>query len=210
MAATLNVNPNRMELLKLKRRHAFAVRGHKLLKDKQETLMQMFMQILKDLKGGYHAVTDEWNGVLDASVQSHMGAEPFAMEEALLAPLEPVKIGVTTKKQLGGKLPVFELSHFNPEQRFGSAAAPLALDGMLDRLYVVFPKWVHLAQVEKQIEILSEEIEKTRRRVNALEYNLIPALTETIRGIVMKLEERDRFERTTLMKVKDSLEKANQ
>ncbi|MFC1517704.1 V-type ATP synthase subunit D [Candidatus Margulisiibacteriota bacterium] len=204
--AKLIVNPNRMELLKLKRRQTFAVRGHKLLKDKQESLMQQFMRILRELKGLYKEVEEELFKTYEAFYQAQVGSEPFALEEALEIPLARVQVGVILKSQMGWKTPTFEIKNLKQQLLYGPVTAPLALQDMLHHLYKLLPRLVFLAQVEKQIELLAGEIEKTRRRVNALEYNLIPAIKDTIHDIVMKLEERDRSERTTLMKIKDILQ----
>ncbi|MBU0581458.1 MAG: V-type ATP synthase subunit D [Candidatus Margulisbacteria bacterium] len=203
--AKLVVNPNRMELLKLKRRQVFAVRGHKLLKDKQESLMQQFMRILKELKGLYQEVEKELFNMYEAFYQVQVGSGPFVLEEALETPLARVLVDITLKNQMGWRTPFFQLKNFQKQNLYGPAQAPLALPDMLNILYKLFPKLVFLAQIEKQMEFLANEIEKTRRRVNALEYNLIPAIKETVHDIVMKLEERDRSERTTLMKIKDML-----
>ncbi len=197
-----------MELLKLKRRQQFAVRGHKLLKDKQESLMQAFMKVLKELKGLYREVEEELAKTYESFYQAQVGSEPFSIEEALETPLVRSLVDITLKNQFGRKSPMFTLKSTTVDVRYGPATAPLALYDMLVHLNAVFPKMMFLAQVEKQMELLAADIEKTRRRVNALEYNLIPALKETIRDIVMKLEERDRSERTVLMKVKDMLQKA--
>lgn len=202
----LAVNPNRMELLKLKRRQTFAVRGHKLLKDKQESLMQQFMKILKELRGLYQEVEEELFKMYESFYQAEVGSEPFSIEEALETPLVRVTVGITLKSQMGWKNPFFELKNFKKHNLYGPATAPLALQEMLSHLYEFLPKLIFLTQVEKQMELLASEIEKTRRRVNALEYNLIPAIKETVHDIIMKLEERDRSERTSLMKIKDILQ----
>lgn len=203
----LTVNPNRMELQKLKRRQTVAVRGHKLLKDKQESLMQQFMRILRELRNLYQEVEAELYRTYEAFYRVQVGAEPFAIEEAMETPLAKTLLEVILKNQMGSKYPVFKLKNFKKQTLYSPATAPLAMPDMLSQVYELFPKLVFLAQVEKQIELLANEIEKTRRRVNALEYNLIPAIKETVHDIVMKLEERDRSERTTLMKIKDMLER---
>jgi V/A-type H+-transporting ATPase subunit D len=197
-----------MELLKLKRRQTFAVRGHKLLKDKQESLMQQFMKIMKELQGFYEEVEQSLKKLYEKFYQTQVGSDPFAVEEALETPVSKVTLNISLKNQMGRKIPVFNIGSLQKQILYGTATAPLALRAMLDQLYEVFPKLVFLSQVEKQMELLAVELEKTRRRVNALEYNLIPALQMTTQDIVMKLEERDRAERTTLMKVKELLEKA--
>jgi V/A-type H+/Na+-transporting ATPase subunit D len=204
--AKLTANPNRMELLKLKKRQVFAIRGHKLLKDKQESLMQDFMRILRDLKSLYKDVTEELFLTYKAFYKAQVGAEPFALEEALETPTASVTLDIIMKHTIAGKSPSFNLKNLEKQTHFGPATAPLALQNMIDHLYVLFPRLVELAQLEKKMEILASEIEKTRRRVNALEHNLIPAIKETVHYIVMKLEERDRAERTTLMKIKDMLD----
>ena len=207
MVKKLNVNPNRMELQKLKRKQKFAVRGHKLLKDKQESLMQEFMKILGELKGLYQEVEEDLMKTYESYFKAQVGADQYALEEALESPKQRARVKVIFKNKMGGKTPYFELSNISSELRYGAGSAPLAMRDMVDSVSRVLPRMIFLAQVEKQIEMLAGQIEKTRRRVNALEHNLIPAIQETMRDIVMKLEERDRAERTTLMKVKELLEK---
>ncbi|MDR2428617.1 MAG: V-type ATP synthase subunit D [Candidatus Margulisbacteria bacterium] len=201
--AKLNVNPNRMELLKLKSRLQFARRGHKLLKDKQESLMQEFMRILKELRGLYEKMNKNLDGVYAKFYQAQAGANPYALEEALLGNTAQTTMAVEIKSQFGVKFPVLRIGKIEPKLGGSPATAPLAARGLVQAVGETFPAILFLAQTEKKIELLAEEIEKTRRRVNALEYNLIPVLQETQKDIVLKLEERDRSERTKLMKVKD-------
>ena len=206
--AKLAVNPNRMELLKLKKRHTFAIRGHKLLKDKQETLMQMFMGILRELQTMYQELETDLNSLYETYYMAQVSGDPYALEEALESPARPLALNVTFKHQLGGRLPSFELTDIDTSLRSSAATAPLAVPQLFEQLKTTLPRLIKLVQIEKQLEILAEDIEKTRRRVNALEYNLIPSISETVHSIVMKLEERDRFERVTLMKVKERMERS--
>jgi V/A-type H+-transporting ATPase subunit D len=195
-----------MELLKLKSRLQFARRGHKLLKDKQESLMQEFMRILKELRGLYARLNNSLDNTYAKFYQAQAGSAPFALEEALLGAAAKTTLTVELRGQFGVRFPVFTTGEIQPKLSGSPASAPLAARGLVEAVAEVFPDILFLAQTEKKIELLAEEIEKTRRRVNALEYNLIPVLKETIKDIVMKLEERDRFERTTLMKVKDLIQ----
>ena len=204
--AKLNINPNRMELLKLKGRLQFARRGHKLLKDKQESLMQEFMRILKELRELYARISSGLDGVYARFYQAQAGSAPYALEEALLGTAAKTTMAVGLQNRFGVKFPVFRIAETRPKLGGSPATAPLAARDLIKAVGELFPALLELAQVEKKIELLAEEIEKTRRRVNALEYNLIPALNETIKDIVLKLEERDRSERTTLMKVKDLIQ----
>lgn len=203
--ATLLVNPNRMELLKLKRRLSFAVRGHKLLKDKQESLMQEFMRVLKSLQGMYADVEQALFTVYEKYYRAQASADPYALEAALESPKDQLLLSVVLKRKMGYTAPEFGIPEIPPRRINSAVSTPLALAAMDERMRDVFPKMIRLAQIEKQIEMLASDIEKTRRRVNALEYNMIPVLQEAIRSITMKLEERDRAERTVLMKVKDLL-----
>ena len=204
--AKLNINPNRMELLKLKARLQFARRGHKLLKDKQESLMQEFMRILKALRELYARISAELDGIYAKFYQAQAGSAPYALEEALLGAAAKTTMTVDLQNKFGVKFPVFSIAETKPGLGGSPATAPLAAQDLIKTAGGVFPALLELAQVEKKIELLAEEIEKTRRRVNALEYNLIPALRETIKDIVLKLEERDRSERTVLMKVKELIQ----
>lgn len=206
--AELRVNPNRMELLKLRRRAETARRGHKLLKDKLDELLKEFMariaanrrlraEVERELFAGY--------GLL-AIARAGAGAPVVA--QALLAGQSADLVSVEERNVMSVRVPQMTLGEVPAPQGYSYATTPAVLDEALEGLSGVVGKMVELAAREKAIELLAAEIETTRRRVNALEYVLVPQLDRAIRGIRMKLEETERSERTRLMKVKDMLEAA--
>jgi len=207
--ARLNVNPTRMVLTSLKRRLQTAVRGHKLMKDKRDELMKKFIVLARENKTLRDQVegqiTDIYAGFLMASAV--MSREVF--EESLMFPKQGVEVKVGRLNITSVEVPVFDYRYKSPDcsdiYPYGFANTSGELDGAIKSLSEVFPLMLELAAVEKRTALLAQEIEKTRRRVNALEYIVIPQLQETIRYIRMKLDENERGNQTRLMKVKDMM-----
>ncbi len=213
----LNVNPNRMELTKLKRRLVTATRGHKLLKDKQDELMRQFIDLVKLNSKLRKEVEEELiaaykNFVLSAAVTS-----PQFLEEAVMYPTESVTLEVTTKNIMSVIVPqmkfLLKSQENNDDEDTNANIFPYGffnttdeLDRSITTLFGILPKMLKLSEVEKTCNLMTEEIEKTRRRVNALEYMTIPQLQETIKYIKMKLDENERGNITRLMKVKSMIE----
>lgn len=204
--AELRVSPNRMELLKLRRRADTARRGHKLLKDKLDELLKEFMARIAEnrrLRGEVERRLISAYGLL-AVARAEAGGPVIA--QALMAGDPADLISTTTRNVMSVHVPEMELGEVPTPGGYSYATTPAVLDGALSRLSGIVPAMVELAEREKAIELLAAEIETTRRRVNALEYVLMPQLTSAIRDIRMKLDEAERGERTRLMKVKDMLE----
>lgn len=203
----LNVNATRMELQKLKKRVKIARRGHKLLKDKQDELMRQMLSQIEEVKRSRIEIEKEFQSILQSFVlaQSELGKEQ--MEESLALPTKQVSILVETKNLMSVKVPEFKKEVSGDIICYGF----LNTSGEMDFALLKFEKFldtlIHLAQMEKKVQLLADEIDKTRRRVNALEYKLIPSLEETIRYITMKLAEIERSNLTRLMKVKDIVRK---
>jgi V/A-type H+/Na+-transporting ATPase subunit D len=204
--AKLRVNPNRMELLRLRRRAETARRGHKLLKDKLDELLKEFMARIaanRRLRADVEAALMHAYGVL-AVARAEAGAPVVA--QALLAGEPAELIEIRLRNVMSVRVPELEVGDIPVGQNYSYATTPALLDDALSQLSDVVPMLLELAAREKAIELLAAEIETTRRRVNALEYVLMPQLDEAIRGIRMKLDETERSERTRLMKVKDMLQ----
>jgi V/A-type H+-transporting ATPase subunit D len=201
----LRANPNRMELLKLRRRGDVARRGHKLLKDKLDELMKEFQARISDNRRLRRDVERELLATfsLFALVRAEAGAATLA--SALMAGEALPLLGVDQKSLMSVRVPVFGLAELPEPGGYSLATTPALLDSALGRLAAVAPKMVELAEREKAIELLAGEIERTRRRVNALEYVLIPTIEAAVRDITMKLEEAERGNLTRLMKVKDMI-----
>lgn len=195
-----------MELLKLRRRLETAKRGHKLLKDKLDELLKEFMARIaanRRLRSEVEAALMGAYGLL-AVARAQAGAP--AMAQALLGGAPADLVTAAEKNVMSVHVPVLTLGEVPTPGGYGYATTPALLDDALANLTGVVPMMVELAEREKAIELLAAEIETTRRRVNALEYVLVPQLQRAIRSIRMKLDENERSERTRMMKVKDMLE----
>jgi V/A-type H+-transporting ATPase subunit D len=199
----LAVNPTRMELLRLRRRLQLARRGHKLLKDKQDELMKRFMGLVHQIKELRLSVEQEieeaWKRFLVA--RSVGGGE--VIEAAVSVPTRKTYVEVEREQIMNIVVPVFTLKTEGKLASYGLATTPAELDTSLVAMEKALSRMVELASKEKALELIGDEIEKTRRRVNALEYVLIPNLIETIRYISMKLSEMERGNLTRLMRVKE-------
>ena len=207
--AILSVNPTRMELSKLKKKLAVATRGHKLLKDKRDELMRQFLDIVREnkiLREKVEAAIEKANRSL-IMAQSVMSKE--VLQTALLLPKQGVEVTVSEKNIMSVDVPVFntKTKTDNPHDIFsyGYAYTNGDLDLGVLTLAEILPDMLKLAQQENAAQLLAAEIEKTRRRVNALEHVMIPDTQDTIRYIVMKLDENERSSTTRLMKIKDMM-----
>jgi len=199
----LAVNPNRMELLKLKKRLALAQRGHKLLQDKQEQLMRYFLRYVhraRELRKQVQDMTDEALRRFDLC---RLLTPENSLAAALSYPAGELKLKVEVTRLLNVRIPRLELESQPDPFTYGLAHTSSDLDQSLRVLSEAVPLMMELVNVEKTIFILSEEIEKTRRRVNALEFVFIPNITETIKYIEMKLAELERSNINRLMRLKE-------
>ena len=206
MASTM-ITPTRMMLKQLKGRLKTARRGHKLMKDKRDELMRRFMDIVRLNK----QLRERVESGLTASFASLQVASaimsPEMLEQALLYPRQSVELGVTFKNIMSVNVPEYSFHTKNNDPSeiypYGFAQTSGELDDALEQMAKVFEDMLELAQVEKTMQLLAEEIERTRRRVNALEYVMIPELEENIRYITMKLEENENSTKVRLLKVKE-------
>lgn len=201
----LRVNPNRMELLKLRRRGDVARRGHKLLKDKLDELMKEFQARIAENRRLRREVERELAGAFALLAVARTEAGSAALGSALMTGEALPLLEVTERNVMSVRIPVFELGELPEPGGYSLATTPAVLDAALARLAAVVPRLVELAEREKAIELLAAEIEKTRRRVNALEYVLIPTIEATVKSIQMKLDEAERGNLTRLMKVKEMI-----
>ena len=203
MAKALNVNPNRMELSRLKKRVVTAKRGHKLLKDKQDALIKEFMKKARDVK----RLREEGEGELHMCFLSFQMARaqtlPSMIEQALLMAGGETTVRTTYQNVMSVNIPRFTLDERPVKLSYGLGSSPGSLDVALERFSRIIRRLVELAAEEKGLKLMSLEIERTRRRVNALEHVMIPSFTEAIRSISMKLEENERSTLSRLMVVKE-------
>lgn len=206
--ALIRVNPTRMELQGLKKKLRTSQKGHKLLKDKRDDLMKRFLALVRENEILRKAVEEKIMGVYEGFVIAGAVMSPAALSEALMMPKQRVELEVGSQNLMSVIVPVFEFETSGSEgdnYSYGFVGTSGELDRSVAALAEVLPYMLKLAQMEKSAQLLAEEIEKTRRTVNALEYVRIPNLQETIRYIKMKLEENERSNTTRLMKVKDMI-----
>lgn len=206
--ARLNVKPTRMELSNLKSRLVLSTRGHKLLKDKQDELMRQFINLIRE----NNILRDEVEKELTASMRSFVVAKSLLneafIEELFAVPGSSVELDIQEKNIMSVVVPQMNFSIVDQDDKssdlqYGYVNSNGELDDSIQKIEDILPKLLKLSEIEKTCQLLADEIEKTRRRVNALEYNMIPQLQETIRYIQMKLEENERSNIVRMMKVKD-------
>ena len=206
MASTA-VTPTRMVLNQLKGRLKTARRGHTLLKDKRDELMRQFMDVVKLNKQLRTRVEEGLTAAFSSLQVASAIMSPEMLEQALLYPRQSVELGLTYKNIMSVNVPQYSFQTKNNDPSeiypYGFAQTSGELDDALDKMARVFEDMLELAQVEKTMQLLAEEIEKTRRRVNALEYVMIPELESNIKYIAMKLEENENATKVRLLKVKE-------
>lgn len=207
--AVLNVNPTRMELTNLKRKLITARRGHKLLKDKRDELMRRFMDLVRENK--------ELRKKVEASIaeaNKHMAVARSVMSDAditsaLMMPMQEISVDISEKNVMSVLIPEFKTQLKTADDAdiypYGFAFTSTELDGAVKFISDILPDLIKLAETEKSCQLMAAEIEKTRRRVNALEHVMIPQYEETIKYISMKLDENERSATTRIMKVKDMM-----
>ncbi|MEW5804563.1 MAG: V-type ATP synthase subunit D [bacterium] len=197
------INANRMELLNRKKRLVIARKGHKLLKDKQDELVRQFMNMVR----GYRTLREQVENGLSQAFQGLVLARTTmsreTVEESLLGSKEMVDVAISFRSLMNVRIPELALSGKPDVFSYGFTETSADLDRSLLLFSETMPLLIELAQVERQIELLAAELERTRRRVNALEYMLIPDLEESIKNISMRLSEMERSFLTNLIKIKD-------
>ena len=210
--AEIRVNPTRMELKKLQGRYTTARRGHKLLKDKRDELMKQFLDVVREdkkLREKVELALDQfYRGFSVASASGN----PKLLEEALICPKSEASLSVSYKNVMSVTVPVFEMSvsdaNLGNGLNYGFAFTSGELDTSIRELGGILSDILRMAELEKRAQLLAEEIERTRRRVNALEYIMMPQYLTAMKSIKMKLDENERGNTTRLMKVKDMMLKA--
>lgn len=205
--AVMNVNPTRMELSRLKQKLTSLRRGHKILKDKRDELMRQFLLLVKENKELRLKVE---KGIKNANKHMALAGASMTKEEmdiAFMMPTQKINLDIKKKVIMSVDVPSYELKMKSSDKSdvysYGFAFTSGELDSSVKELSDILPDMLRLAEIEKTCQLLSAEIERTRRRVNALEHVLIPDHEETIKYITMKLDENERSTTTRLMKVKD-------
>ena len=209
MANALNVKPTRMELSTLKERLKVAQNGYDLLKDKQDELMRQFIELIQENNQLRNEVEDELSGALGNFVLASSSMNDAFMEEIVALPSKQVNLEIAKKNIMSVDVPKMSFSYdddnqkSNNEVKYGYLNTSSELDDAIEVLNDVMPKLLKLSEIEKTCQLMATEIESTRRRVNALEYRMIPNIKETIKYIQMKLDENERASITRMIKVKD-------
>lgn len=207
--AVMNVNPTRMEMKRLQARLKTATRGHKLLKDKTDEMIRRFITLAQENKALREETEAELAAALVSFTMARSATDGRVVEEAIMMPSRTVKLTCSARKVMGIDVPAIEIED-NPDAElypYSLTTAGGKLDDSIRGLNSVLYKLIKLAETEKACNMLADEIEKNKRRVNALENIMIPQLTETIKYIKMKLDESERSATVRLMKVKDIINK---
>jgi len=201
----LAVNPNRMELLRLKKRLLLAKRGYKLLKDKRDALIQKFIQLVYENKKTREDFEKEMKNCMESFLTASFSFGNNDLDAILLFPKRSTSVKTTYKNMMSVQVPNYKIIEEGELYTYGMANKFPSLDSAIKKYKNVIPLMVRMAELDKTIVLLTEEIEKTRRRVNALEYVMIPNLEETIKFITMKLDEMARSNNSALMRIKEMI-----
>ena len=207
--AVKQVNPTRMELSRLKKKLNTATRGHKLLKDKRDELMRRFLEMVRENRALRMNVEEQIKAANANFVLAKSSMSDETLKAALLAPKQEVYVSTSYRNVMSVDIPVFDTETRTPDPNdiysYGFAFTSADLDDAVKSLADILPDLIKLAEIEKSCQLMADEIEKTRRRVNALEHVMIPETQEQIRYITRKLDENERSTQTRLMKVKDMM-----
>jgi len=207
--ASTTVNPTRMELTRQKRKLQTAIKGHRLLKDKRDELMREFLDLVRENMALRVKVEENIQKANRNFVLAKAGMDEETLQQAFMAPKQEVQLNLDKKNVMSVDIPVFTPEFRTPDENdiysYGYAFTSSDLDDAVTSLSECLNDMLRLAEVEKSCQLMAAEIEKTRRRVNALEHVIIPETQENIRYISMKLDENERSTQVRLMKVKDMM-----
>lgn len=206
--AKMNVNPTRMELRRLKTRLKTATRGHKLLKDKSDEMIRQFMVYVRENKRLREEIEAELSSALKGFTLARAVSSNAVIEEAVMMPATKAEISLSSDNVMSVEVPSISVVEHEGQDKYPYSFDTVTseLDASIGTLSTLLVKLVKLSEVEKTCNMLADEIEKNRRRVNALEYVMIPQIEETIKYINMKLDENERASTIRLMKVKSMIE----
>lgn len=206
--AKMNVNPTRMELRRLKTRLKTATRGHKLLKDKSDEMIRQFMVYVRENKRLREEIEAELSSALKGFTLARAVSSNAVIEEAVMMPATKAEISLSSDNVMSVEVPSISVVEHEGQDKYPYSFDTVTseLDASIGTLSTLLVKLVKLAEVEKTCNMLADEIEKNRRRVNALEYVMLPQIEETIKYINMKLDENERASTIRLMKVKSMIE----
>jgi len=199
----IKVSATRMQLMRLKKRLSLAKKGHKLLKDKQDQLVREFFNVIYIYKDLRNNVEEELMKAYSSMIVARGVMQDSQLENAFMIPSKNIKLEAKFKNVMSVKIPQFKIQTEGEGKPFSIISTPFELDTAYNTFEHIAEKLIELSQVEKEVKEIAREIEITRRRVNALEYVLMPDLQEAIRFITMKIGEMERSNLSRLMKIKD-------
>ena len=199
----VNVNATRMELLRLKKRLNLARRGHKLLKDKRDELMRQLLAVIDEVRALRLSIERQFQSILERFVLAKASLGPYQADQELLLHSKKISVSAGMRNIINVRVPVYTREVSGDIIPYGYINTSGEMDIALNDFEKFLGDLLGLAEKEKSVQLMAVEMEETRRRVNALEYKLIPGITETIKYITMKLEENERSNTVRLMKVKD-------
>lgn len=201
----LNVNPTRMELRNLKDRLKVAVSGHKILKDKQDGLMRFYIQLVRENHQLRTKIENQFNQGMAGYGLARAQIDESTLTDIALTPTEPVTVDISTHNLMSVRIPkmIFNGNHAKKKVSYSMLETNAEFDASLTAANDLIDQLLQLAEIEKKVQLMTVEIERTRRRVNALDQRTIPDLKETIKHIEVKLDESERADTTRLMKVKE-------
>ena len=204
-----NVKPTRMELLKLRKRVKLADKGHRLLKEKRDALISEFKVVIKVYKDARKKVEENLKVAFDNLLMAEVLLGSQDIEQISGVTLRDIELDFMTKNIMGVSVPIMKID--NPvrkinERGYGFLSTNAKLDDAAKSFEETLLLIVRLAEVEESVRRIAQEVEKTKRRVNALEYIVIPRLKSTIKHIEMRMEEIERESFLRLKKIKAALE----
>jgi len=199
----LDVNATRMELMRLRKRLRLAKRGYDLLKRKQDELMRQFLDFIEKIGDLRQQIEERLADAHKRFLMARSVMDSETMEESIMFPNQRLTLNVATLPVMNLRLPQFDVKSQGNVYSYGLSNTSAELDSALGAYSELLPEMLNLAHIERSVELLANEIEVTRRRVNALEYILIPNLQDTIKYITMRLDEMERSNLSRLMKVKE-------
>ncbi len=203
----IKVAATRMELMQLKKRVKLAYKGHKLLKDKQDQLVREFFSIIDSYKSLRKDVEEKLKKAYSAIILTRTVMNDSELENALFLPVKKVNLTEKLKNVMSVKIPIFKVEIEENPESYSKITTAADLDIAVETFANIAKDLINLSQIENEVKLLAEEIEVTRRRVNALEYVLIPELELKIRFVTMKINEMERSNLVRIMKIKDIVRK---
>ena len=199
------INPTRMELMKLKNKLQMSVRGHKLLKDKQDELVHSYISIVNETRALREEVDLLFSDVLGVFVKMKQKKALVDIYEMLMIPSSKIEIDYKHKSIMTVEIPKIDIKEIDTKgnQTYSEISAPMEINEVENKMNDLFPKLIKLSEMEQSIHLMTEEIARTRRRVNVIENVMIPDLRDNIKRITMKLEDAERSNTVRIMKSKE-------